>query len=468
MLTRRDPLTSINGPGRRRPGRSRRVRNSGPQYRKRSLGTMGAIIVLVVGAAIGIGAITIFRSIQGSPVPLRVVGIDGPLIGATITGPDGESVTTADDGTAGLEFSAPAMLSVTAPGYENAQFSVQAIPNPGPLFLQMNPVVLQGRVVGPNGQAVTRAQVRVGDRETITDDLGSFELVAATPGPVEAWKAAWIPTTTEWTGQEGRLTVEMEPFVVKGLRVASWIAGDKDDFAEMLALADNSAVNALVFDTKPEGGEVVYETHVQEAIDIGAVIPQYDPEYVIAEAKARGLYTITRIVTFQDFYRAQARPDHAIHNSETGEIWTNVKGLGWMDPTDPEAWTYPIALAKEACELGFDEVQFDYVRFPTDGDISVTEYDGSPIDSTVRIEAIAGFLSTAREELNAMGCAVSADIFAIVLSVGNDQGLGQLPEALSYAVDAVSPMIYPSHYGRGWMGLDNPNVAVVVSRQCRC
>ncbi len=87
----------------------------------------------------------------------------------------------------------------------------------------------------------------------------------------------------------------------------------------------------------------------------------------------------------------------------------------------------------------------------------MAEYDGSPITSDVRIETIAGFLSTAREELNAMGCAVSADIFGIVMSVNDDQGLGQLPEALSYSVDAVSPMIYPSHYGGGWMGFDNPN-----------
>ena len=129
-----------------------------------------------------------------------------------------------------------------------------------------------------------------------------------------------------------------------------------------------------------------------------------------------------------------------------------------MDATDPESWTYPIELALEACEIGFDEIQFDYVRFPTDGDLSTTVFDDPNVTSEEgRVEAIAGFLSEARRQINEAGCAVSADIFSIVLSVPNDQGLGQKIEELSWAVDALSPMLYPSHYSRGWLGFDNPN-----------
>lgn len=456
VLTRRDALNSINGPRSRRAGRRHRRATRGPQQRRRGLGIGGVLVVLAVGVALGIGGISLFRAIRGNPVPLRVIGIDGPLAGATVARPDGESVVTEEDGSAGLEFAAPAMLSVSAPGYETGMFDVQAIPNPGPLFLQLNPVVLQGKVVGPNGEAVPRTMVRIGGKETLTDELGSFELVAPTPGTVVAEKAAWLPSETEWDGESGRLTVTIEPFIVRGLRVSGPAAGDPVAFGEILDLAEASSVNALVFDTKPEGGEVVYDTKVQEAIDIGAVKPAYVVADALEEVKARGLYAITRIVTFQDFYRAPARPEHAIRNTETGGVWTNVKGLGWMDPTDPEAWTYPIALAKEACELGFDEVQFDYVRFPTDGDITTTAYD-IPVDQETRTDTIAAFLSEARERINQAGCAVSADIFAIVLSVPDDQGLGQMPEDLSYAVDALSPMVYPSHYSTGWLGFDDPN-----------
>jgi hypothetical protein len=128
-----------------------------------------------------------------------------------------------------------------------------------------------------------------------------------------------------------------------------------------------------------------------------------------------------------------------------------------MDPTDREAWEYPLDLAVEACELGFNEVQFDYVRFPTDGDLSVVEYDGPADSAADRIGTVDAFLDEATRRLHPKGCAVSADVFAIILSVPDDQMLGQHPEDLSWSVDALSPMIYPSHYGSGWLGLDDPN-----------
>jgi hypothetical protein len=238
--------------------------------------------------------------------------------------------------------------------------------------------------------------------------------------------------------------------------VGAEAAAKPAQFQELLAIAEETTVNTLVFDTKQEEGIVLYASQVQEAIDIGAVNPLYDVEAALRAAEDRGLYTITRIVTFQDGVRGPSRPEHAIRDSQTGDLWRNGRGLTWMDPTDRGSWDYPIALALEACELGFDEIQFDYVRFPTDGDVTVTVYD-VPVDQETRTETIASFLSEARSQINAAGCAVSADIFAIVLSVPDDQGLGQMPEDLSYAVDAVSPMIYPSHYGPGWLGFDNPN-----------
>jgi len=113
----------------------------------------------------------------------------------------------------------------------------------------------------------------------------------------------------------------------------------------------------------------------------------------------------------------------------------------------------------EACEFGFDEIQFDYVRFPTDGNTSLAVYDDPEAAATQegRVATVSAFLATARERINDAGCAVSADIFSIVLSVDNDQGIGQKIEELSASVDAISPMIYPSHYANGWLNLDIPN-----------
>jgi hypothetical protein len=403
------------------------------------------------------GIVFMRRMAAADDIPVRVIDTeDTPVAGATITAPNGHAVETNEDGLAGLSFEAPAALWVTAPGFHSGTFNVDVVPEDGLIHLQLDPVVLQGRVVTAGGIGLSEATVRLGDATTATSEFGAFEIVRAVPGVIEVSKLAWEPAATEWDGGDGRFDIVMEPFTVRGLRVGATAAGAPAQFQGLLAIADETMVNTLVFDTKQEEGTVVYDTQVQEAIDIGAVNPLYDVDEVLRAADERGLYTITRIVTFQDGFRAPARPDHAIWDSQTGDMWRNGRGLTWMDPTDRASWDYPIALGLEACELGFDEIQFDYVRFPTDGDITTVVYD-IPVDEETRTETIAAFLSEARERINQAGCAVSADIFAIVLSVPDDQGLGQMPEDLSYAVDAISPMIYPSHYSPGWLGFDDPN-----------
>jgi hypothetical protein len=169
----------------------------------------------------------------------------------------------------------------------------------------------------------------------------------------------------------------------------------------------------------------------------------YDPIELITEAEAAGLYTITRIVTFEDATWVRERPDHKLAGT-------------WVDPTIEETWAYPLQLAEEACLLGFDEIQFDYVRFPA-GKTAAAARSKTPATQEERIGTIAGFLTEARNLLHPLGCALSADIFAIVLNTSNDQGIGQMPESVSAAIDAVSPMIYPSHYSDGWLGFPDPN-----------
>ena len=435
------------------------------------------VVVTVILALIGAAGWLVYRRLHpNNNVPLLVLGIevtddtapipggdvvnmpDGTkymtLAGAVVTGPDGRTATTHQDGTTSLAFTAPADLTVTAVGYQDALFRVEVVPADGALGLQLEPLVLKGRVTNPQGTGVTGATVRVGDREVATDEMGSFELVAAVPGPVQVEKMAWVATEAEWDGSSERFEVTMEPFIVKGVRVYAVVAGSPTDFDHLLEIIDGTVINTLVFDTKEEGGAVLYDSQVPDAA--GAVISGYDVESVLAAAQERGLYTITRIVTFQDDFWTPDHPDHAAHNTATGGVWTNNRGLAWMDPTDRGAWEYPLALAVEACQLGFDEIQFDYVRFPSDGDISVLSYD-EIVDEDTRSETVAAFLAEARTRLHAEGCAVSADVFAIVLSVNDDQGIGQRLEEVSASVDALSPMIYPSHYSPGWLDFDDPN-----------
>lgn len=416
------------------------------------------VSAVVVLSLVGAGGWVLYRRLNPDrSVGLMVLGVEEkPIAGAVITGPDGETATTDDGGTAHLSFVAPASLNVSAPGYQSAVFKVEQVPEAGDVGLQMEPLVLKGRVTDAQGNGVADALVRSGEREVLSDAMGSFELVAAIPGPVEVSKLAWETATEEWDGSSGRLVVSLEPFIVRGARVYGSTAASAEEYQRLLDMIEGTAINTLVFDTKEESGAVLYDSQVPDARSTGAVLASYDAAAVLAEAKERGYYTITRIVTFQDGYWAPANPDHAAHNRDTGAVWENSRGLAWMDPTDREAWEYPLALAVEACRLGFDEIQFDYVRFPSDGDVSVISYDQA-VDEETRVATVAAFLTEARTRLHEEGCPVSADIFAIVLSVNDDQGIGQRVEELSTAADALSPMIYPSHYSPGWLGFDEPN-----------
>jgi len=417
----------------------------------RRLNPDNAVPLLILGRTVGPD-----DSLAAGAVPLGDGQFALRLADAVVTGPDGHTATSGQDGRASLAFEAPAQLAVTAPGYQDALFQVDALPPDGPLGLQLEPRVLRGRVTDPRGSGVAEVAVQVGEQQAVTDDLGTFEVIAAVPGPVQARKVAWKAAEVAWDGSAERFSVTLEPFIVKGVRVYGPVAGSAGRFAELLDMIDDTVINTLLFDTKDEGGHVLYDSQVPGARSTGAMINTYDAARVLAAAEESGLYTITRIVTFQDPFWAPANPDHAARHTASGGVWTNSKGLAWADPTDRAAWEYPLALAIEACQMGFDEIQFDYVRFPTDGDLSVIGYD-VPVDQQVRVETIAAFLSEARSRLHAEGCAVSADIFAIVLSVGDDQGIGQRVEELSASVDALSPMIYPSHYSRGWLGFDDPN-----------
>ena len=299
-----------------------------------------------------------------------------------------------------------------------------------------------GKVVGPGGDPIAKARVELHESTATTGPDGLFALEARQPGTLIVTKPGWTVGRHEWEPDSRFAHISIQPRIVRGLRVGAAAAGDDEVFDDLLELAEGTAINAFVFDTKQEGGKVLYDTSVQAARDAGAVDVFYDPVERLAQAEEAGLYAITRIAVFEDSYRVAFRPEE------------KLAGI-WVDPRLESTWDYNIDLAVEACELGFDEIQFDYVRFPSgrtaevSGQLSLTQQE--------RIAAIEGFLSRARERLNAMGCAVSADIFGIVVSMTDDQGLGQRPEEISQHVDALSPMVYPSHYSPGWLGFSDPN-----------
>jgi hypothetical protein len=234
---------------------------------------------------------------------------------------------------------------------------------------------------------------------------------------------------------------------------------DKTIRERVLELVARTELNAVVIDVKGDRGLIPYRTAVPLALEAGAQGPVIikDFEGFLASLKARNIYTIARIVTFKDNVLAQHRPDWAILDTRTGKPWIDNEKLAWVDPFREEVWDYAIAIAKEAVAKGFDEVQFDYVRFPTDGKLSAARYS-QPNNAQTRLPAIAGFLAKARRELGPMGTFIAADVFGYTAFNDNDTDIGQRVEELALHLDYICPMVYPSGYHRGIPGVRNPVV----------
>ncbi|MGC8779780.1 MAG: putative glycoside hydrolase [Anaerolineae bacterium] len=237
---------------------------------------------------------------------------------------------------------------------------------------------------------------------------------------------------------------------IKGIYVSHYALGSPEHLARVKELLETTELNAVVMDVKGDRGYLVYPTGVPLAREIGAdrQVMVRDWAAFMQWFKERDVYTIARIVVFKDHLLATGHPEWAVRDVATGAAWRDGEGLGWGDPYRPEVQDYNIALAVEAARQGFDEIQFDYVRFPSDGAVGRAVFAG-PNTATSRSATIAGFLSRAREALAPYGVKLSADIFGYTAWTTGDLGIGQVIEALAPHLDVLSPMLYPSTFAAG-------------------
>ncbi len=243
---------------------------------------------------------------------------------------------------------------------------------------------------------------------------------------------------------------------VKGIYMTSFAAGKPASLAKMIAIADQTEINAFVIDVKDDQGRLAYEADVPLAKSLGLIsvhIPDIDA--LIATLREHNITPIARLITFQDSVLAEARPDLAVQSIKGG-IWRDYKGMGYTNPYNHEVWEYEVQVAEDAARHGFREIQFDYVRFPSDGVLADARYPGG---YSTKEDAIAGFLGYARERLEKMGVWVSADVFGLSTTVKKDSGIGQQFEKISRNVDVICPMVYPSHYDPGTYGIESPNAS---------
>lgn len=232
---------------------------------------------------------------------------------------------------------------------------------------------------------------------------------------------------------------------VRALYLTGWTVGGHTRLQHYIDLAKSTEINAYVIDIKDSDGYVGYESSVPAVAQARAWKRKYNPDKVLPALHANGIRAIGRLVCFKDPVLSQARPKWAIHDAG-GHLWRDRDRKTWLNPYNRESWCCLVAVAREAMAKGFDEIQLDYVRFPSDGAKNAMAFGDTRTGTKYAL--IQEFLAYVHRELP--GVALSADIFGIVCKSREDtEDIGQYLEWLGNDVDYLSPMVYPSHYAPG-------------------
>lgn len=224
---------------------------------------------------------------------------------------------------------------------------------------------------------------------------------------------------------------------------------------EIVHYAALTPVNAVVLHVKTPRGRLLWSSENPTAVEMGVAAQHSGLVRHVARLKQDNIYTIAKLDVFADHRLAASRPELSVIDARTGAPWTDANGLHWSNPRDSRVWAYNIALARELAGMGFDEIQFDYVRFPSDGDLSVIAYPDTTTGFS-KSDCIQSFLENASRQLRPLGVSLSADIFGLTAWKTNDFGIGQVLEKMAPHLDVICPMFYPSHFPAGFLGKQTP------------
>lgn len=247
------------------------------------------------------------------------------------------------------------------------------------------------------------------------------------------------------------------PDIVKAVYISSWVAGSPKFRDSIIKMIDETELNAIVIDIKDSTGRIAFPVPNDEIMKLGAHekrIP--DIRWLTNLLHSKGIYIIGRISVFQDPYLTKVKPEWAITKKSDGTVWKDKKGLSFLDPANSLVHKYTLDLALASYEVGFDEINFDYIRYPSDGNISDINYRLAEGEKRAdKIEDFFKYLST--EIKKDVNIPISADLFGLTTEGTDDMGIGQVWEKAVPYFDFISPMVYPSHYPAGYAGYSNPS-----------
>ncbi len=256
------------------------------------------------------------------------------------------------------------------------------------------------------------------------------------------------------------------PEAVKAIYMTSWVAGNPSFREKLVKIADETEVNSIIIDIKDYTGRIAFKVEDEMLQEVGAVenrIP--DVREFIKLLHDKGIYVMGRISVFQDPYYVSKYPEFAVIRESDGEVWGDYKGISWLDAGSKQVWDYTVAIAKEAYANGFDELNFDYIRFPSDGNMNDIAYPFSEEKVLAdpnygKAEVMRDFFKYLAGEMKDTGAVLSADMFGMVTTNPDDLNIGQVLEYAEPYFDYIAPMTYPSHYPNGFNGWLNPNKEV--------
>lgn len=253
------------------------------------------------------------------------------------------------------------------------------------------------------------------------------------------------------------------PNQVKALYMTSWVAGTPSFRKKVIDIIDRTEINSVVIDIKDYTGKISFDVEDPYLIKIGASekrIP--DIKEFVKTLHDKNIYVIGRISVFQDPHLVGKRPDLAVRKASDKSVWKDHKGISWLDAGSKEVWDYVIAIAKESHRIGFDELNFDYIRFPSDGNMNDISYPFSEEKiladkehgKAIVMENFFRYLSFKLKKET--GAPISADLFGMTTTNSDDLNIGQVLERTLPYFDFVAPMVYPSHYPKTFNGFSNP------------
>lgn len=324
----------------------------------------------------------------------------------------------------------------------------------GLLLLIGSCLAYEGKVTdAATGAPIEAAVVSLGELSVRTDKEGAFRLNGSASSL--KFRAPGYRKSEISVAELGdsMIHVKLDPFSVRALYLTVYGAANAKLRNAALQTMETNQLNALVIDMKGDRGFIPFKVDLPLADRIGAqnTILIQNIKGLLNQLKTKDLYLIARIVVFKDDLLARAKPEWAVR-TKGGGIYRDREKLRWVDPFNRDVWDYNIALAKIAVELGFDEVQFDYVRFPD----TRSGLFSKPANEDSRTQAITGFLEAAYRELSPLNAMVAADVFGYVPWNHNDTDIGQKIVPITQAVDVVCPMLYPSGYHLGIPKYRNP------------